>query len=130
ERGWTDPAAAHYCDHLDAFRALAGRESVAAWCARADVAPADAEDLAERLGPGKPTAILVGWGMGRRTVGGTIVRALDALGAISGNVGIPGGGVPFYYQRRAAFALGFIQGLAARPRSFCEPLFGDAWLAP
>jgi anaerobic selenocysteine-containing dehydrogenase len=129
ERGWTDPAAAHYCDHLDAFRALAGRESVAAWCARAEVAPADAEDLAERLGPGKPTAILVGWGMGRRTVGGAIVRALDALGAISGNLGICGGGVSFYFRRRAAFDLSFLGGLATAPRSICEPLFGPEVLA-
>jgi anaerobic selenocysteine-containing dehydrogenase len=129
ERGWTDPAAAAYCDHLDQFRALANSASVETWCARADVTPADAEDLARRLGPGKPTAILVGWGMGRKTVGGSIVRALDALGAISGNLGIPGGGVSFYFKRRAAFDTSFIKGLAAAPRSVCEPLFGDDVLA-
>jgi anaerobic selenocysteine-containing dehydrogenase len=129
ERGWTDPDAARYCDHLDAFRALCEQDSVAGWCARADVAAADAEDLARRLGPGKPAAILVGWGMGRRTAGGTTVRALDALGAISGNLGIAGGGVSFYFKRRAAFDLSFIRGLAAAPRSICEPLFGPEVLA-
>jgi anaerobic selenocysteine-containing dehydrogenase len=129
ERGWTDLAAATYCDHLDQFRALAHSASVETWCARAEVTPADAEDLARRLGPGKPTAILVGWGMGRKTVGGSIVRALDALGAISGNLGIPGGGVSFYFKRRAAFDTSFIRGLAAAPRSVCEPLFGDDVLA-
>jgi anaerobic selenocysteine-containing dehydrogenase len=123
ERGWTDPRAAEYCDHLDELRALATSASVDAWCARADVEPAVAEDLARRLGPGKPTAILVGWGMGRKTVGGAIVRALDALGAISGNLGIPGGGVSFYYKRRAAFDTSFITGAA--PRTICEPLFGE-----
>ena len=129
ERGWVDPEAAGYCDGLPELRALAERESVAAWCARADVSVAEAEDLAERLGPGKPTAILVGWGMGRRTVGGAIVRALDALCAISGNLGIAGGGVSFYFKRRAVFDLGFIRGLAAAPRSICEPLFGPEVLA-
>jgi anaerobic selenocysteine-containing dehydrogenase len=129
ERGWVDPDAARYCDHLDAFRALAERESVTTWCARADVSPDDADELARRLGPGKPTAILVGWGMGRRTVGGAIVRALDALCAVSGNLGIPGGGVSFYFKRKAAFDLGFIRGLAAAPRSVCEPLFGPEVLA-
>src|SRR5204862_4128497 len=118
-----------YCDHLDDFHALAQSASVDTWCARADVAVEAAEDLARRLGPGKPTAILVGWGMGRRTVGGAIVRALDALAAISGNLGIPGGGVSFYYKRRAAFDTGFIRGLAAAPRSMCEPLFGEEVLA-
>ena len=129
ERGWIDPAAAGYCDHLDRFQALAERQTVAGWAALADVAPADVEDLARRLGPGKPAAILVGWGMGRRKVGGAIVRALDALGAISGNLGIPGGGVSFYYKRRAGFDHSFIGGLAAAPRSVCEPLFGPEVLA-
>ena len=56
--------------------------------------PQDAAlDLARRLGVERPTAILVGWGMGRRRNGAAIVRALDALGAVSGNLGVPGGGV-------------------------------------
>jgi anaerobic selenocysteine-containing dehydrogenase len=129
DNGWVDPQAADYCDGLDGLRACAERASVATWCQRADVAVADAEDLARRLGPEKPTAILVGWGMGRRGVGGAIVRALDALSAISGNLGIPGGGVSFYYKRRAAFDLGFIRGLDVAPRSVCEPLFGPEVLA-
>jgi anaerobic selenocysteine-containing dehydrogenase len=129
ERDWIDRDAAHYCDYLDEFRALAHRHPVIEWCERADVRPEHADELARSLGPGKPTAILVGWGMGRRTVGGAIVRALDALSAISGNLGIPGGGVSFYFKRRAAFDLGFIRGLAAAPRSICEPLFGPEVLA-
>jgi anaerobic selenocysteine-containing dehydrogenase len=129
ERGWIDPAAERYCDNLPELRALAERRSVADWCASADVAVADAEDLARRLGPGKPTAILVGWGMARRSQGAAIVRALDALAAISGNLGIPGGGVSFYFARRSAFDTGFIRGLEVAPRSVCEPLFGPEVLA-
>jgi len=123
ERGWTDPDAARYCDGLDRFRALAESKSVAAWCAEADVEPADAVDLAERLGPGKPTAILVGWGMGRRANGGTAVRALDALCAVSGNIGIAGGGVSFYFRRRGAFDTSLVTTGAA-PRTILEPRLG------
>ncbi|HEY0714936.1 MAG TPA: molybdopterin-dependent oxidoreductase [Polyangia bacterium] len=129
ERGAIDPEAHRYCDNLDEFRALAFRCDVSAWCKRADVLVEDAADLARRLGDDKPTAILVGWGMGRRLVGGAIVRALDALAAISGNLGIPGGGVSFYFKRRAAFDLGFIRGLDVAPRSICEPRFGPEVLA-
>lgn len=133
ERGWVDPAAPSYCDNLDAFRALALHRSVASWCAIADVAPAVAEDIARRLGPGKPTAILVGWGMGRRSSGGAIVRALDALSALSGNIGISGGGVSFYFKRRGAFAVPRPSPgdapAAPPPRTVCEPLFGDDILA-
>lgn len=127
ERGWADPAASSYCDHLDALRAVAMSRSVAAWCADAGVDAGAADDLARRLGPDKPCAILVGWGMGRRTNGGAIVRMLDALGAISGNLGIAGGGVSFYFKRRGAFDTSFIRGTAAR--TIAEPLFGPEVLA-
>ncbi len=103
DRGDVHPDAAAACDHLPEFRALAESRTVEDWCAAADLPVAAAEDLARCLGPGKPCAILVGWGMGRRSNGGTIVRALDALAALSGNLGIPGGGVSFYFKRRKAF---------------------------
>jgi len=129
ERGWIDPDAAKFCDHLDEFRALAMSRTVEEWCVAADVALAQAVDVASCLGPGKPCAILVGWGMGRRKAGGAIVRALDALSAISGNIGVSGGGVSFYFKRRGAFNLDFIRGKAAAPRTLCEPLFGQEVLA-
>ena len=122
--GWVDPAAAEYCDHLPEFRALAESRTLADWCAEADVSPSVAHDLARRLGPGQPTAILVGWGMGRRVNGAAIVRALDALGAISGNLGRPGGGVSFYFKRRGAFDTSFVRGAEVAPRSVAEPLLG------
>jgi anaerobic selenocysteine-containing dehydrogenase len=126
EHGQVDPEAHAYCDNLDAFRALVFSREASAWCADADVPVELAADVARRLGPGKPCAILVGWGMGRRSNGGAIVRALDALSAISGNIGIRGGGVSFYFQRRRAFDTGFAKGLAAAPRSVIEPLFARA----
>lgn len=126
ERGWTDPGAAAWCENLDAFRALAFGKPVAAWCGEADL-PADAaEDLARRLHDG-PATIIVGWGMGRRLNGAGIVRALDALGAITGNIGVPGAGVAFEVKRRRSFDLSFIADNA--PRRICEPLFGQEVLA-
>lgn len=124
ERGGVEREAASRCDNLPAFRALAYSRSVDDWCREADLAPSVAYDLAERLGYDKPCAILVGWGMGRRTNGGAIVRALDALGALSGNLGLAGGGVSFYFQRRRAFDTSFVQGLARAPRSILEPRLG------
>jgi anaerobic selenocysteine-containing dehydrogenase len=129
ERGWVHPDAAKFCDHLHEFRALALSRKVEDWCAEADVTVAQALGLATCLGPDQPCAILVGWGMGRRKSGGAIVRALDALSAISGNIGLRGGGVSFYFKRRGAFHLGFIRGKAAAPRTLCEPLFGQEVLA-
>src|SRR3954465_14972064 len=123
ERGWPAAGFGKYCDNLTEFRALAFQHTVAGWCEDADVSPDAAEDVARRLHQG-PTAILVGWGMARRVNGGAIVRALDALGAISGNLGVAGGGVSYYFKRRKTFDHSFIQGIKAAPRTVLEPLFG------
>src|SRR5437588_2407669 len=126
ERGWTEPGFEKYCDNVDAFRALAFSHGVAGWCEDADVSPAAAEDIARRLHEG-PTAIVVGWGMARRVNGGAIVRALDALSALSGNIGVAGGGVSYYFWRRKNFDFSFIR--KQPPRTILEPLFGPELLA-
>jgi len=123
ETGKTDPKAAEYCDHLDAFRALALSRSVAAWAALADVAPAELEAVADLYGDG-PSAILVGWGMQRKANGSATVRVLDALGAVSGNVGVAGGGVSFYFKRRGAFDVSFGGERPEPPRRLAEPTLG------
>jgi anaerobic selenocysteine-containing dehydrogenase len=64
--------------------------------------------------------------MARRASGGAIVRALDALGAASGNLGLRGTGVSYYHRRRRAFRK-LTEGLSAR--TICEPLFGPEVLA-
>jgi anaerobic selenocysteine-containing dehydrogenase len=127
ERGATDPAAASYCDHLDDFRAQAMSRGVADWAALADVRPDELEALAALYGQG-PSAILVGWGMQRKAQGSATVRMLDALCAISGNLGVRGGGVSFYFKRRGAFDLSFIRGERAAPRLVPEPRLGAAIL--
>ncbi len=124
----TDPEAPGYCDRFEAFRSLAFSRSVEEWAGRADVAPEELAGFAREYGEG-PSAILVGWGMQRRANGSGTIRALDALGAISGNLGVPGGGVSFYFKRRGAFDTSFIGGLRAAPRSICEPLLGPEVLA-
>ncbi|HKQ62243.1 MAG TPA: molybdopterin-dependent oxidoreductase [Candidatus Polarisedimenticolaceae bacterium] len=128
DRGWADPHAAEYCDHLDELAATARARPLAAWAELADVAPSDVERLAEAYAAG-PSAILVGWGLQRRAHGCATVRLLDALGAVSGNLGVPGGGVSFYYNRRRPFDLSFLRGLAVAPRAIPEPLLGPGILA-
>jgi anaerobic selenocysteine-containing dehydrogenase len=125
ERGWVHVDAARWCDQLAGFRALAESRPVAAWCRDADVPEDAAADLAARLHDG-PATILVGWGMGRRGNGAGIVRALDALGAITGNIGVPGGSVSFEAKRRRSFDLSFLAGNA--PRRIREPLLGQDML--
>jgi anaerobic selenocysteine-containing dehydrogenase len=50
-----------------------------------------AEDYADR----SPAAIIIGMGLQRYANGGNTVRCIDALAALTGNIGRPGGGVNF-----------------------------------
>lgn len=59
----------------------------------AGVSSADIAYLADTLVNQKPTAILLGWGLHRHVSAHHSIRAVDALGAVSGNIGKPGGGV-------------------------------------
>ncbi len=124
--GHVDPRAGQFCDHLPAFRALCETRTVAGWAQLADLDTAEVEALAQRFANG-PTAILVGWGMQRRQRGGAIVRALDALAAISGNLFRPGGGVSFYFKRRKPFRP--FGPEVRHPRVIREPLLGQDLLA-
>ncbi|HEX9793449.1 MAG TPA: molybdopterin-dependent oxidoreductase [Planctomycetota bacterium] len=128
-RGWVDVRAPQWCKDHAAFHALVHSHDLAAWASEADVRPAEIEALAELYGATPPANIQVGWGMQRRRNGAGIVRALDALGAITGNVGVPGGGVSFYFGRRNAFDTGLLRGVAAAPRTIPEPLLGPGLLA-
>lgn len=126
DRGQLAPDAAARCDGLDGWLGLCRAETVEARCAEAEVPVDVAVDLADRLADG-PTAILIGWGCFRRSNGGAIVRALDALSAVSGNLYRRGGGASFYFRRRAAFPTPF--PTPEPPRTVLEPCFGRDVLA-
>ena len=129
DEGWADPSAASWCDHFDELTALVRRRSVEAWAARADVPPAAAREIAAVIGGSRPAAMFVGWGLGRRLHGSATVRLLDALGALTGNLGVPGGGVSYYFARRHGFDTSFIQAQENEgARTLLEPLLGEELL--
>jgi len=127
ENGGSDKNAPEYCDHFEEYRQLVFSRSMDEWAGAADVTRTEIEQLAESYAE-SPAAILLGWGLGRRRYGAASVRAIDALGAISGNLSISGGGVSFYYARRDAFDLSFSNPQTA-PRTIPEPLLGPGILA-
>lgn len=66
------------------------------WAAEKTGVPVDIiEMMAREYATTKPANIWIGYGMQRHTNGGTNVRAIDALAAITGNVGILGGGANY-----------------------------------
>ncbi|MEJ2041285.1 MAG: molybdopterin-dependent oxidoreductase, partial [Desulfosarcinaceae bacterium] len=75
------------------YKEILDRFSFSDLCARADVPEADADFLADILTRQKPASILLGWGLHRHAYAHYAIRAIDALAAICGNIGLPGGGV-------------------------------------
>ncbi|MBD3869585.1 MAG: molybdopterin-dependent oxidoreductase [Acidobacteria bacterium] len=123
-----DPETSEYCDHFPEFERLVRSRTLPEWAAMADVPVNGLEAFAEMYAEG-PAAIQIGWGMQRRRNGSTIVRAVDALATVSGNIGIPGGGASFYFQRRGAFDTSFQKGNAVAPRLIPEHSLGRSILS-
>ncbi|WP_320045128.1 molybdopterin-dependent oxidoreductase [uncultured Desulfobacter sp.] len=77
----------------DTYKEILGRYGIDELCRLAGVSREDAEYIADTLISFKPTSILLGWGLHRHKDAHFTIRAIDALGAISGNIGVEGGGV-------------------------------------
>ena len=75
------------------YKTILDRYAVDELCNRAGVSKDDAEYIADTLITFKPTSILLGWGLHRHKDAHFTIRAIDALGAVSGNIGVEGGGV-------------------------------------
>jgi anaerobic selenocysteine-containing dehydrogenase len=63
-----------------------------------EVTGISAEDivfLSKLYARNKPSSVIIGYGLQRYKNGGNNVRAIDALGALTGNIGMSGGGVNY-----------------------------------
>ncbi|MFW5741480.1 MAG: molybdopterin-dependent oxidoreductase, partial [Myxococcota bacterium] len=116
------PELSQFADGAEAYIALLRSRSVETWAREADVCLADVDVLADVVAD-RPCAFLLGWGMARRSRGGAIMRAVDALCAASGNVGIPGGGANYCTHEHGALAS---LNLPAPPRTVAVPTLGRA----
>lgn len=66
------------------------------WAAKECGIPAEEiRALAERFAKAKPATVWMGYGLQRHANGGAMVRAIDALVAMTGNIGLEGGGARY-----------------------------------
>jgi anaerobic selenocysteine-containing dehydrogenase len=122
EHNRVDHSASDYCDHIQDFQSLALNKSIEEWAGIADISPDVLKSLAEAYSNG-PTCSMIGWGLQRRRHGAATIRTIDALAAVSGNIGTAGGGASFYFVRRGAYDFSFSDGVTA-PRKIPEPTLG------
>lgn len=81
------------------------RQNVAVdWASEISGIPAeDIRSLAEEFAAAKPATVWIGYGMQRHTNGGAMVRAIDAFVAMTGNIGVEGGGARYGQMRTWGF---------------------------
>ncbi len=124
ERGRLDPEASSYCNNLPEFLEMARSVSFEERMQRAGIPLEQGLELARLYDELAPSSLLVGWGAPRRSNGADTVRALDALTAVSGNIGRPGSCTSFYFQRRRSFNKAAIPAHQPPPRTLLEPRLG------
>ena len=131
EQGWQDQEfLALHTDNLEAYLDMLAREPLDALLAACDVDAATVDALARDYSQGRPTATLLGWGLHRFTLGHEMIRAVDALGAVSGNIGLAGGGVSQGFEEWGPYDQE-VWGAGLHPprRTFLMPQIGREILA-
>ncbi len=84
---------ARSAEGFEAFREMVLGLSPLEMIAMADVPPGQARALAEAMCENAPAAIVLGWGLHRHVQAHLSIQAIHALSALTGNMGVPGGGV-------------------------------------
>ncbi len=108
-----------YLEILNSF----SMEEIAEKC---DVELPVIKKLAHTYGGQKPCSILLGWGINKWEHSPEMIRLIDALGALTGNIGIAGGGVNHGFQTGRHFDPQVLAPEAVKyRREIAEPLFGQ-----
>jgi len=89
---------------FDAFAAYLRENVTVEWAAKTSGVPAERiRAVAEEFARAKPATIWIGYGMQRHVNGGASVRAIDALVAMTGNIGKVGGGARYGHLQTWGF---------------------------
>jgi len=115
---------------FDAYRRLACARSLDDVAQATDLSVAQIDEIADCYATTKPVATLIGLGPSYWPHGGASVRLIDALAALSGNIGVPGGGAGTSFFRRPPFDLSMGDGAPqSQGRHVLLPRLGDDILA-
>jgi anaerobic selenocysteine-containing dehydrogenase len=131
ERGAVDEDfIANHTSGFEAYRRLVMSHSVDAAAAAADLSRSQVEEIADLYASANPIATMIGLGICYWRNGGASVRLIDALAAISGNVGVPGGGSSTDVDRAPGFDRSMLETApAVAGRQVLLPRIGDEILA-
>ncbi len=99
ERGLCDTAfVSKYSEGFENYKAQLDRLSLQELILETGLSEAELNQLTELYAGLSPSSIILGYGLQRYPNGGNNIRLIDALGALTGNIGISGGGVNYANQ--------------------------------
>lgn len=128
DEGLTDGAFLRdHAEGREAYRSLLVRFPVEELCARCDVSLSAAREFAMAYGRTKPASIWTGTGVQHYRWGREAHLAVSALGAMTGNLGIPGGGVSFNHPSALSFDRSAfdVPGSLIGKRTVLKPILGE-----
>ncbi len=102
----------HYTTGWQPFRDYLAGLDLAYLAGQCGQEPAVIQQLARLLAMESPVYIWAGFGLQRHINGGHSLRAIDALAAMTGNIGVAGGGVHYAHQLTWGFNQHFLQAPA------------------
>lgn len=107
------------------YRAFLDAHPLKNLCRVCELDEDEIRELARLYAGSKPAAVLLGWGLNKYKHSAEIFRCVDALGALSGNIGVSGGGVTHGYDTQRHFDKQIEAANRATHRRFIpEPFLG------
>lgn len=127
ERGAIDASFISLHTHaFEAYRATVMARSLEEVAAATDLSVSQVLELADLYATRKPLATMIGLGTAYWPRSGQIVRLIDALAALTGNIGIPGGGAHSDIDSSLGHGVRFLQDApAADVRHVLLPRLGE-----
>jgi len=114
---------------LAEYRALLDARPLAELAAACELTEAAIRALAREYATTRPASVLLGWGLNKYQHSAEMFRCVDALGALCGHIGVPGGGVSHGYNTQRHFDKTVEAADRARHhRAIPEPLLGRGLL--
>ncbi|MHC1759508.1 MAG: molybdopterin-dependent oxidoreductase [Negativicutes bacterium] len=116
----------NHCVHWPEYRAIVDRYSLTELSDRCDIPVTLLEKVASILIHSRPVAFSLGWGLHRWEFAHYAIRAIDALGAVVGSIGVAGGGVSQGFEEYAPYDLSWVaDDLHPHRRKLLTPIIGQ-----
>ncbi|MBI4813609.1 MAG: molybdopterin-dependent oxidoreductase [Methanobacterium sp.] len=119
----------NYTNNFNAYREILDKYPIELLSRECGVDMDILHEMAILYAEGKPSSIITGWGLHRYLQGHLTFRMIDALAALTGNIGVSGGGVTqgFEEYEYFDFSVEFYE-LGENQRKLPMPTIGDAIL--